>query len=112
MFAGRHVLWLAVALFGAAILFAALGPEDWQIRLGAHWLVEHALVFAGLTLLVCLAYPHPLRVAMVLVPAAVALEAAQGLTADRTPDIATALVAAGSVAAAALAADLVLRLRR
>lgn len=111
MFAGRRHLWLAAGLFGAAIVFAALGPEDWQIRLGLHWLIEHAVVFFALTLLVCFAYPRPMRVALVLVPASIGLEAAQGLTADRTPDVATALVVAAAVAAGALTADLVLRWR-
>lgn len=103
---GRRALWPAVGLLSAAIVFATLGPEDWQLRLGLHWLVEHALVFFVLTGLVCLAYPRPLRVALVLVPVAVALEAAQGLTPDRTADAATALVAAAAVASAALLADL------
>jgi len=53
-----------------------------------------------------------MRVAAVLLPLAVALEAAQGLTPDRTPDLATALAAAIGVAVAALLADLVLRWRR
>lgn len=112
MSAGRRWLWLAVGLLGAAIVFATFGPEDWQIRLGLHWLIEHFLVFFALTVLACLAYPWPMRVAIVLVPVAVALEVAQGLTPDRTPDIATALVAAAAVALAALLVDFVMRWNR
>jgi len=112
MSAGRRWLWLAVGGLGAAIVFATLGPEDWQVRLGLHWLIEHFLVFAALTVLACLAYPRPLAVAAVLVPVAVALELAQGLTPDRTSDIATALVAAAAVALAALLVDLVMRRNR
>ena len=81
MTAGRRWLWLAVGLLGAAIVFATLAPVDWQMRLGLHWLIEHFLVFAALTLLACLAYPRPLTVAAVLVPVAVALEAGQSLDA-------------------------------
>lgn len=108
MSAQRRWLWLAVMVLGACIVFATLGPEDWQIRLGLHWLIEHFLVFFAVTLLACLAYPRPMCVALVLVPVAVGLEAAQGLTPDRTADIATALAAAAAVALAALLADLVL----
>jgi len=53
-----------------------------------------------------------MRVAAVLVPVAVGLEAAQGLTPDRTADVATALVAAAAVALAALLMDLAMRRNR
>jgi hypothetical protein len=75
--------------------YATLGPEAWQIRLGLPYLVEHFLAYFTLTIVVCLAWPRPLHVAAVLVPLAVVLEAAQGLTHDRTPDPARALSAAG-----------------
>lgn len=106
--------WLVVllALFGAGLTYAALGPADWQVRLGLHWLVEHFLGFFGLTLFACVAYPRPMRVSAVLLPIAVGLEAAQALTPDRKPDLATALVAAAAVASAALLADAFLCWRR
>ena len=112
MTAGRRWLWLAVSVLGAGIAFATFGPEDWQVRFGFHWLIEHALVFFAVTVLTCLAYPRPMRVAAVLVPVAVGLEAAQGLTPDRTADVATALVAAAAVALAALLMDLAMRRNR
>jgi len=112
VFPSRKWLLVGTALLAAAIVFAALGPEDWQVRLGLHWLVEHFLGFFGLTVLACLAWPRPGIVAAVLLPFAVAVEAAQGLTADRTPDLATALAAAAAVALAALLADLVLTVRK
>lgn len=108
----RRWLWVLIVLFGAWLLYAALGPENWQIRLGLHWLVEHGLAFFVLTLLACAAYPRPMIVAAVLLPFAVLLEAAQGLTPDRTADAATALVAAASVSLAALLADLVIAWRK
>jgi hypothetical protein len=49
-----------------------------------------------------------MTVAAVLLPVAVVLETAQGLTPDRTADPATALSAATGVAVAALLADLIL----
>ena len=112
MSTNRTWLLLLLAALGAGIVFAALGPEGWQMRLGLHWLVEHFLAFFGLTVLACLAWPRPMVVAAVLLPFAVAVEAAQGLTADRTPDLATALVAAAAVAIAAFLADLVLAVRK
>jgi VanZ family protein len=99
-------------LLAAAIVYATLGPEGWQIRLGLHWLTEHFLAYFALTTLVCLAWPRPMAVAAVLLPIAILLEAAQALTPDRTADPATALFAAGGVAVAALLADLVLKLRK
>lgn len=106
----RWIVFL-LALMCAGIVYAALGPADWQVRLGLHWLVEHFLVFFSLTVLACIAYPRPMRVAAVLLPFAVGVELAQGLTPDRTPDIATALAAAAAVSLAALLADGVLAWR-
>jgi VanZ family protein len=93
-------------------MIATLMPAGWQVRLGLHWLVEHFLAYFVVTAIFCLAWPRPMQVAAVLLPLAVLLEAAQGLTPDRTPDPATALIAAAGVALAALLADLVLSLRK
>jgi VanZ family protein len=75
-------------------------------------LVEHFLAYFTVTLIIYLAWPRPMVVAMVLVPLAILLETAQGLTPDRVPDVATALFAATGVAVAALLAELITRLRR
>jgi hypothetical protein len=104
--------WIAaggVALM-AAIAVATLVPAGWQIRLGLHWLVEHFLAYFAVTAIFCLAWKRPTAVAAVLLPVAIVLETAQGLTSDRTTDPATALSAATGVAVAALLADLVLAL--
>ncbi|HUU67324.1 MAG TPA: hypothetical protein VMW57_08620 [Methyloceanibacter sp.] len=108
----RPWLLLLIAVLLAAIVFAALAPPGWQIRLGLHWLVEHFIAFFGLTALACLAFARPLLVAAVLLPFAVGLEMAQVLTPDRTADPATALSAAAGVAVAALVADAVLTVRK
>jgi len=104
--------WIAAGgvVLLAAIAFATLVPAGWQLRLGLHWLVEHFLAYFVLTLIFCLAWPRPMAVAAVLLPVAIVLETAQGLTPDRTADPATALSAATGVAVAALLADLVLAL--
>jgi hypothetical protein len=104
--------WIAAGglVLLAAIAVATLVPVGWQIRLGLHWLVEHFLAYFAVTSIFCLAWPRPMAVAAVLLPVAVLLETAQGLTPDRTADPATALSAATGVAIAALLADLVLAL--
>jgi VanZ family protein len=101
-----------LAILLAGIAYATLAPEAWQIRLGLHYLVEHFLAYFTLTTVACFVWPRPMRVAAVLLPLAVVLEAAQALTPDRTAEPATALAAATGVAVAALLADLVLRGRR
>lgn len=110
--AGSKWLWLlGVALLGS-IVIATLVPAGWQVRLGLHWLVEHFLAYFAVTTIFCLAWPRPMQVAAALLALSLLLEAAQGLTQDRTPDPATALSAATGVALAALLADLVLTLRQ
>lgn len=105
-----------IALGGAVLLVtiaaAALIPVGWQVRLGLHWLVEHFLAFFTVTLVFCLAWPRPMRVATMLLPLALLIEAMQALTPDRSADLATALFAAAGVATAALFADLIIRVRR
>lgn len=106
--------WIALVLGAAllaAIAIATFVPAGMQIRLGLHWLVEHFLAYFTVTAIFCLAWPRPMTVAAVLVPLAILLETAQGLTPDRVPDAATALFAATGVAVAALLADLIITLR-
>ena len=105
-----------IALAGAALLaasvVASLVPAGWQVRLGLHWLVDHFLAYFAVSALLCLAWPRPMVVAAVLIPFAVLLEALQGLTPDRVPDLATTLSAATGVAVAALLAELAITLRK
>jgi len=107
----KWLRFLGVALL-MTIMIATLMPAGWQIRLGLHWLVEHFVAYFAVTMIFCLAWPRPMQVAAVLLPLAMLLEAAQGLTPDRTPDPATALSAATGVSLAALLADFVLTLRQ
>jgi hypothetical protein len=103
---------LAGAVLLAAVTAAALVPADWQIRLGLHWLIEHFLAYLAVSFLVCLALQRPVVAAVGLMAVAGALEAGQGLTADRIPDLATAFCGAAGVLAGALLADLVMKPRR
>jgi len=101
-----------LAALGGVIVFSILAPKGWPVRLGLHWLIEHFLAFFTLTMLACLAFPRPMVVAVVLLPVAVGLEAAQALTPDRTADLATALIASAAVASGALLADFLSRVRK
>jgi VanZ family protein len=105
--------WLAAA--GATLLVAtavvALTPTELQVRTGLHWLIEHFLVFVTVTFVFCLAWRRPMRVAAVMLPLALAIEALQALTPDRIADPATALMAAAGVATAALFADFIFTVR-
>jgi len=109
---GSRWFALAGAVLLVGIAYAALLPVDWQIRTGLHWLVEHFLIFFTVTVLFCLAWRKPMAVAAVLLPVAIIIETAQGLTPDRVADPATALMAAAGVASAALLADAVLGWRK
>ena len=95
--------WIGACRWSLTVLarrgiVASLIPAGWQIRTGLHWLVEHFLVYFLVTSMFCLAWPRPFVVAGVMMPFAVLLEALQGLTPDRTPDLPTALAAAAGVA--------------
>jgi hypothetical protein len=112
MASSRYSRWLAV---GGAILIAAVAadslvPVAWQIRTGLHWLTEHFLAYFAVTTILCLALQRPFIVAGVLMAFAASLEALQGLTADRIPDLPTAFCGAAGVLAGALLASLLIGL--
>ena len=101
--------WLAVsgAILIAAIAADSLVPVAWQVRSGLHWLTEHFLAYLTVTWIFCLALQRPIIVAGVAMALAALMEGLQGLTADRIPDVLTALSgAAGALAGAVLATPL------
>ncbi len=98
---------IAGAILLVGIVAATLIPADMQIRSGLHWETEHFLVYLLATSVFILAWPgKPLLIGAVLTPLAGGLEALQGLTSDRTPDLPTALAAMAGVLTAALIAKL------
>jgi hypothetical protein len=104
--------WLAV---GGAILIAAIAadslvPVAWQVRTGLHWLTEHFLAYFAVTIVLCLAWQRPAIVAAGLMAFAAGMEALQGLTSDRIPDLPTAFCGAAGVVAGALLAPLLIGL--
>jgi hypothetical protein len=103
---------LAGALLLAAVVADTLAPVAWQVRSGLHYLIEHFIAYFAVTLILCLAWPRPTVVAVSLMALAGLLEACQGLTADRVPDLATAFCGVAGVLVGALLADLVKGWRR
>jgi hypothetical protein len=103
--------WHCGALALLMIVVATVGPSQWVPRTGVHWLVDHFLVYFGVTALICLAWPRPFLVATSLILLAGLLEALQGVTLDRTPDLLSALSGAGGVLTAALLAWIVITQR-
>ena len=100
----------AVAI--AAIVFAQLGPGDWQPRTGLGWQTEHVLAYFVVTSIVCLVWPRPFVVGPALMAASVLLESLQALTPDRHVNFLAGLYGAGGALAAALLVELCTRVWR
>jgi VanZ family protein len=98
----------SVAAVIAALLFAAMGPADWQFRTGLGWRTEHVLAYFVATSLACLVWP-PFVVGPALMAASPLLEALQALTPDRHANFEAGLYGAGGALAAASLAELFIR---
>jgi hypothetical protein len=104
------LVWIIGTASLAVITVITLGPAQWVVlRTGVHWMLDHFIGYFCLTVLVCSVYRRPFLVMIALMVLAGLLEALQGLTIDRTPDLLSALSGAGGVLAAALLVWSVLR---
>ena len=72
----------------AAIAMATLLPTKWDPRTGFGYQVEHFLVYFTATIALCIVWRRPYVVAVSLIISSALLEALQGLTPDRFPDLA------------------------
>ena len=106
------IKFCSVAVAIAAIVFAQLGPGDWQPRTGLGWQTEHVLAYFVVTSIVCLVWPRPFVVGPALMAASLLLEALQALTPDRHANFQAGLYGAGGALAAALLAELFIRVWR
>jgi VanZ family protein len=106
------IKFCSVAVAIAAIVFAQLGPGDWQPRTGLGWETEHVLAYFVLTSIVCLVWPRPFVVGPALMTASPLLEALQAFTPDRHANFVAGLCGAGGALAAALLSELFIRARR
>lgn len=93
----------------ALLVFAALGPANWQVRTGLGFQVDHFVALSAVTSIVYLAWPRPFVVGGALAAASVLLEGLQVLTPDRTVNFEAALYGAGGATAAALLIALLVR---
>jgi VanZ family protein len=99
-----------VALF--LLVFIALGPAKWTPRSGVGFQFDHFVGYFVFTFVFCLAWPRPLVVGGALMAFAVLLEGLQAFLPDRSPYYVAALYSAAGVLAAALLAELFIRVQR
>ena len=113
-FNDRRQTFIKVCSFGCfgLIAYAALGPPDWQLRPMLGWKTEHFLGFFALTCIASISWRRPLLVGAAFMAAAGLLEALQGLTPNRIPDLPTALSGAGGALLGSVAAEVFMRTRR
>src|SRR5258706_1899340 len=105
----RIVIKVCSVVSVGLIAYAALGPANWQLRPMLGWKTEHFLGFLIVTFIACVAWPRPLIVGLALMATAGLLEALQGLTPDRVPDLPTALCGAGGALLASVAAAITMK---
>jgi VanZ family protein len=98
----------------AFLVIASLVPANWlwSFRTELGWQIEHFLAFFMVTSIVCLAWPRPFAVGAALMVTAALLEGLQALTPDRTPNLLAVFCGAAGALAAALLAELFIRVRR
>jgi hypothetical protein len=94
------------------LVVAALGPAKWAPRTELGWRFDHLIGYFGITLFFCFAWPRPLVVGAIIMAVAALLEGLQALTPDRSANLEAALWGAGGVLAAALVAELFVRVWR
>jgi VanZ family protein len=92
------------------LVIMALGPENWQPRTGLGWEFDHFFGYFVITTFVCLAWPRPLVVGAALMVFGALLEGLQAFTPDRTANLMAALYGASGALAAALLAELYIRI--
>jgi VanZ family protein len=94
------------------LVIAALGPEKWAPRTHLGWQFDHIIGYFGITLFFCLAWPRPFVVGGAFMVVAALLEGLQAFTPDRTAYLPAVFYGAGGAAAAALVAELFMRVWR
>jgi VanZ family protein len=94
------------------LVIAALGPEKWAPRTHLGWQFDHFIGYFGITLFVCFAWPRPFVVGGVFAAVAALLEGLQAFTPDRSAYLPAIFYGAAGALAAALIAELVVRVWR
>ena len=96
----------------ALLVIAALGPAKWAPRTSFGWQVDHFVGYFVITLFICFAWPRPFVVGGIIIAVAALLETLQAFTPDRSANLEAALCGAGGALAAALVAELFIRVWR
>ena len=95
----------------AALSTAALLPTKWVPPTGLGWQVEHFSIYFATAFVLCIAFRRPYVVAISVVTSSAILEALQGLTPDRVPDLTSALCGAAGAISATLLIEFFIRAR-
>jgi VanZ family protein len=105
--------WIRVG--GAAVIallvIASLSSAFAQPRTVLGWQLEHALGYFIATLIICLAWPRPLKVAGTMIVLHMILEGLQALNPDRHPNLFAVVYGTAGVLAAAILAEFLIRVR-
>ena len=94
------------------LVFVALGPANWTPRTEFGWQIDHFAGYFVITSIVCFAWPRPFVVGPALMTVAALLEGLQVFAPDRSSNLEAAICGAGGALAAALLAELFIRVRR
>jgi VanZ family protein len=94
------------------LVIAALGPGKWTPRTALGWQFDHFIGYFGITLFFCFAWARPFVVGGVIMALAAVLEALQVFTPDRSAYLPAIFYGAGGALAAALIAELLMRVSR
>jgi VanZ family protein len=94
------------------LVILALGPASWAPRSGLGWEIDHFVGYFVITLIICFAWPRPYVVGGALMVVSGLLEGLQYFTPDRHANLKATLWGAGGALAAALLAELFVRVRR
>jgi VanZ family protein len=94
------------------LVIAALGPAKWAPRTQLGWQFDHFIGYFGITLFVCVGWPRPFVVGAAFAAVAALLEGLQAFTPDRSAYLPAILYGAAGALAAALVAEVVVRVWR
>ena len=104
-----RLIVLLGAIAATALTLATLLPARWIPRTGLGWEDEHFIIYFATTIVLSLASRRPYVVAIALTMFAGVLEACQGLTPDRFPDVTAALSGSAGVISATILVILISR---
>jgi VanZ family protein len=108
----RRLLHILGATAVASLVLSTLLPTKMIPRTGLGWENEHFIMYFAASTILSIASRRPLLVALSLMACSGVLEALQGLTPDRFPDLIAALAGAAGVLSAATLVMLLVRARR